>query len=430
MNVVFTNTLYQLLSKLVSTLSTVTITVLITRFLGSQTWGDYSAVLAFIGFYFVLSEFGLNSIATKKFSEKGLITQVDFYSFIFLRFLFTLFLLFIGFFILQILKYPRYIYIAIIFSMLQVFIYSLSSSFNSIYQSRYLYKYLFYSTFIYSLINLSLFLYIIFSKNLNNSIYDRLWILFVPLLVAEFVRLLFGFFVTKKFISKSSKVLNLKLLKKYMLMSLPLGFALLFNTLMTQIDRLMLSKMVDTIYLGYYSLAYKLFEVLLVLPTFFMNSVFPSLVNSYNNHLNNTYNLLFSKSFYFLGFLSIIVSFFGLIFSPIFIPLIWGRTMAPAVYAFIILILGAPLFYLSSPLSWLYVVENRTKFLLYLYLFAFLLNFCLNLVIIPKYNYLGAAYTTLFTELFVLLALELFRRKYLKVKYTKFLLSYLTVWKK
>ena len=425
MNIIFTNTLYQLLAKLVSTITTLFLTVVITRFLGAKTWGDFSAVLAFIGFYYVLSEFGLNSIATKQFTEASKITKKSFLNFFFLRGAFTVFLLLVGIIILKLLKYPPYLEKAILFVMLQVFIYSLSSTFNSIYQSKHLYKYLFFSTFLYSLVNLITFILLVFVFKIYV-----LWVLFVPVLLAEISRFTFNFLVSKKFLSSPSFSLDINLVKKYAFLAFPLGIALVFNTLMTQIDRLMLSKMVDTLFLGYYSLAYKLFEVLLVLPTFFMNSMFPLLVQSFKNKNSLLYNLYFSKSVFLLFVSSFILILFGTVLAPFLIPLIWGKEMLPAVSAFIILIVGSPLFYISSPISWLFVVENKTKVLTYLYLFAFLFNFLTNLYAIPRYNYLGATYTTLLTEALVLIVLEFYRRKYLKASYTKFDLKSLKVWKR
>ncbi|MBP7859987.1 hypothetical protein KA001_03455, partial [Patescibacteria group bacterium] len=55
---IFTNTLYQLLAKFLSTFSTLFLSTLIIRLLGAYTWGEYSTVLAYVTFFYIFCEFG------------------------------------------------------------------------------------------------------------------------------------------------------------------------------------------------------------------------------------------------------------------------------------------------------------------------------------------------------------------------------------
>jgi O-antigen/teichoic acid export membrane protein len=356
----------------------------------------------------MFTEFGLNSIAAREFSSKNKISKSEFYSFFVLRFLVVLIVIFISLVLLSFLNYSQIINRAIVFSQISLLFFSLSSSFNAVFQSKLKYKYQFYATFFYAITNLAFFLYVL--KFYSGNIV----LLFIPIAVAEIVKFFASSYFVIGLLSKESKFLFSSLYaKKILILALPLALALVFNTLMSQVDKIMLSVLVDAVLVGYYALAYKLFDVLIVLPTFFMNAAFPVFVKRYKQ--NNNYSKEYSQSIYFLAVAALVITSISIFCAPIFIPLIWGSTMSPSVGVFIFLILGSFLFYLSSPLSWSYVVENKQNYLVYFYACGFAFNVVLNYMFIPKFGIIGAAFTTVLTEAFILLLLELFRHKVLKV---------------
>jgi O-antigen/teichoic acid export membrane protein len=409
---ILTNTLYQLLAKFVSTAGTLLITVFITRKLGATTWGDYSVVISYITFFYVFTEFGVNSIAAREFSSKKTILKSDFISVFLLRAVITLLISCVSIGLLYFFNYPAYIKQAIIFGQIGLVFFSLASSFNCLFQAKLQYKYLFYSTTVFTIVNVGLFWWVV--KTFNISVI----LLLVPIAIGEIVRFLLNCAFSLNILDKTSKIgFSSTFAKSIFLMSLPLAAVLVINTLMVQIDRLMLSVMVDPLYLGYYSLSYRLFDVLLVFPTFFMNASFPVFAERFKK--NKNYSNEFSQSLIFLTFVSILVTVFSLILGKVFIPLIWGIDMYPSVYSFNILVLGSLLFYLSSLVSWCFVVERKQAILIFVYALGFVLNFALNVPAINTFGFVGAATTTILTEGLVVLLLIIFMRRYLTVRFTK-----------
>ena len=406
---IVSNTLYQLLAKIISTLSTLVISILITRILGAKTWGEYSIVIAYLTFFYIFTEFGLNSVAARDFSVLKNVGINEFYNFFLVRFFHTLLIVIIGVVFLQFLNYPYHIKLAIYFSQIGVFFFSLSSAYNSLFQSKLLYKYLFFTTLGSSLLNLFLFFTLLNYFN-RNIVY-----LFVPMIIADITRFVLALYFSHSILLSEKFVLSLQKMRHFFISALPLGIALLFNTLMTQIDKIMLSVMVDPIYVGYYSLSYKLFDVLLVLPTFFMNAAFTVFVQRYKQR--NSYGRELSLSILCLTIVSVLITLISLLTGWFLIPLIWGADMRFATTSFNILITGTILFYISSPISWAFVVENKQKYLIYFYLSGFIVNFLLNMFFIRVYGYIGAAVTTIITEALILLLLEIYRKKVLKVRY-------------
>lgn len=407
--IIITNTLYQLAAKLVSTFSALLLSVAITRLMGANTWGEYSIVMSYVTFFYVFTEFGLNGIAARNFSKVTKIGSRDFIGFFMARLLMTLAVLLLGVLTLRFFQYPAHLKQAIYFSQIGVLFFSLGSSFNSVFQAKHSYRYLFYITALGSLINLAVLSLIVLSKT-NNVIW-----LILPMVVSDSVKFFLAFWFSKKIIKFLEFKVHWGVVKYYFLTALPLGIALIFNTLMIQIDRLMLSVMVPAVDLGYYSLSYKLFDISLVLPTFFMNAAFPILVLKYKR--NKNYDLDFTYAYYFLFFSSIVITVLGLSAGWYFIPAIWGNAMVPSIISFNILISSLVLFYASSPISWCYVIEDKMRLLVYFYFIGFILNLLSNFIAIKYYGYVGAAFTTLITELVVLILLDTYRKKVLKVAF-------------
>jgi|GEM_PF-3409436 len=410
--IILTNTLYQLLGKFISTASAVVVSVIITRILGAQTWGEYSIVISYITLFYVFTDLGINSIAAREFTFLKKVPKRHFYSVIGFRFILTLTVSLFSICTLYFLNYPSYIKTAIVFGQFNLILFSISSSFNSIFQAKLCYKYLFYSTCVFSTINLALFLALvpIYSGNLI--------ILLIPIIVGELFRLLLSLYFANRLLSKSiDKTSANRFAKNVLLMAAPLAMVLILNTLMVQIDKIMLSVMVAPVFLGFYSLSYKLFDVLLVFPTFFMNAAFPIFSDKYKQDKN--YNSVFTKSLMFLVSVALFSTIFSLIFVPFLLPIIWGSQMSPAVLSFNILITGSIFFYLSSILSWNFVVENKQHILIYVYAIGLVTNFLLNLYYIPKLSFMGAALTTVFTEFFVVMMLVVLSYKFLSVRVVK-----------
>jgi O-antigen/teichoic acid export membrane protein len=70
-----------------------------------------------------------------------------------------------------------------------------------------------------------------------------------------------------------------------------------------------------------------------------------------------------------------------------------------------ILSLSLPLFFLTAPLMWFEISRNQEKRVLYIYLFAVLVNTLLNFAFIPSYGALASAVVTGVTELTIFLFL-------------------------
>ena len=175
---------------------------------------------------------------------------------------------------------------------------------------------------------------------------------------------------------------------------------------MIHADRLILSILSTAYSVGIYNLSYKIFDIVLVLPTFFMNAVYPILVKI-KAESEEKYRIFTVKAFIYLFTAGIVLTILGISFSAYLIPAIWGFQMNDAVIPFNILMTGLVFFFLTAPLSWVALLEGKKFYLMWIYGIAFFCNAFLNWYYIPLYDYYAAAVLTVLTESFVFCVLAL-----------------------
>lgn len=390
------NTLYQLLGKLFTTASTLLITVLITRLLGANSFGEYAIVISFVTPFFIMSDFGLNAVVSRDFVNNEDEIKKRFKTILGLRIAIAFCLMVLGASALSFTNYATSIKIATLVGLILVFSQSVYSSCNIIFQAKLSYQYPAVGQFLSSLVSLAL---VFLAIKLNFGVLGVL----VGFVVGNLLMALTSLYFTKKYLWGNAPLIDSGYWKKTLTTSFPIGSALILNVLMVACDRVILSFMVPAYAVGVYSLAYKIFEVVLVFPTFFMNAMYPVFVKS-NLESKEKFSKSLSFAFSLMTFSYILSTFLIIALSGKIIPLIWGSEMVASVLPLKILMLGSLAFFLSSPFSWALVALNKQKSLPAIYFVGFLLNVVLNILFIPKYSYLASAYITIITEFVVLLA--------------------------
>jgi O-antigen/teichoic acid export membrane protein len=200
--------------------------------------------------------------------------------------------------------------------------------------------------------------------------------------------------------------------------ALPLGLMFIFSQVNFKADTLLMSVLPIPQWLGLnntesialYGLPYKVFEVALVVPTFFMNSVYPVMVKRMTvgkDELMGT----FTKTTLFLMGAGIIVGAVGYLFAPFIIRFLGGGGFERSVTVLRILLAGLVVFYTTQPISWLIVTLGGQRYLPWVYLISAMFNVGANLVFIPKYAFYGSSVITILSELIILVLLVAYARK-------------------
>jgi O-antigen/teichoic acid export membrane protein len=171
---------------------------------------------------------------------------------------------------------------------------------------------------------------------------------------------------------------NTKVAKNFISKSFPLGLMLIFNLIYFRIDSLILSSFKSASDVGIYGLSYLFFDVLLSIPLFVSNSIYPILLSHKEN--KNLF-MSFARSYFFiyLGLSLVIILPFWFV-SPL-LSLIKPE-LSKAVLPFHILLLGLPFFFLTSFFQWILITFNKTKFLMAVYFVSMIINIVLNFILV------------------------------------------------
>jgi len=156
---------------------------------------------------------------------------------------------------------------------------------------------------------------------------------------------------------------------------------------------------------GLYALPYKIFEVALVMPTFFMNSLYPVMVLRMTEGKEKLKETL-KQSLKFLIVAALVFSAVGYVFSPLAINVLGGVEFEAS-----ILVLRILLYSVTQPLAWVIVTMGYQKYLPGIYLASGVFNLVMNFIFIPVYSFYMSAVITHFSELLILILLIVTVRK-------------------
>ncbi len=405
--ILFSNTFYQLAGKLISMSITMLVTLLIARLYGRTGYGYFNLMQSIPALFFIISDFGFNAIAVKRLSGNWEEATKLFWNILVLRLIISGFLILFTVFVINFyFPYPADLKLGIYLSLLLIITHSLYASGNLIFQLRLKYS---YSAIGYVLGSL---LILITTLILISQSVSIIWINFTYVLGGIFTFVVSLHFLKRLGISLTSGFkLDTTLWKDLTLLSAPIGLTFIFSQVHFRADSILLSRLslpslgydnVETV--AIYGLAYKIFEVCLVIPTFFMNAAYPLFLSKLQIGRD-----VFIKFFYKTLLLLIVSGFaitvLGYYFAPFMINVLGGESFNDSVLVLRVLFVGIIVFFISAPFSWFIVNLGKQKVLPFIYLIAAIFNIVGNIYLIPRYSFMASAYLTWVSELIIFVLL-------------------------
>jgi len=192
---------------------------------------------------------------------------------------------------------------------------------------------------------------------------------------------------------KFSKKIAIKLLKS----SWPLALSSFLIAIYMKIDQVMIGNMLDAEQLGVYSVAVRLSEFWLFMPTIIISTFMPYFIKLREMDKQFYYQRLM-QLYSFMFWMGIFVGTVTFIYGKVIITLLYGEAYSGAYSALVFNIWsGAAISQGFARGIWL-IGEDLQKYRLYGNIIAVLLNVLLNIILIPKYGIAGAAIATLLTQ--------------------------------
>lgn len=366
--------------------------IVVARSLGDQDYGKYALMIYMGGLLTVLSDLGLNTLLIREVSRDNRLLAPYGGNIFSLRLLLSLGVLLLSAALLPWLGYSRDMVLLILLGVLSLLCNHLVEFFGAITNS------------------LERFEYELLIKSLNKGLTvlagllalwlgTGIWGLALALLAAHGASCLLNGVIIQRRFAALTLGRDLALWRQLIRSVLPIGLSLVFVTAYVRLDIILLSLIrSDTAEIGWYSVPVKIIEALSLLPYLIMAGLFPifsALSGADPEKLREAYQ----KALVYLVIVALpLVLLIARLADPGLV-LIFGPYFKNSVPALRIIIWVVPLIFMHYALVHLLFALNRERMIILGSGLALLFNLGSNLLLLPRYGYLGASVTTVATEL-------------------------------
>jgi len=388
------NTFALFAAQFVISILALVLSIAIARNLGDATFGKYSFALAFVAIFTVFSDLGYNTLLIREVARKKELASKYLNNVICLRAILSLFIFAMIFIAINLLNYPPDTKFIIYLFGIYILLASLANVFKVTFRSFEKMEYDAGINITTETFRVALGLLVIFLGY-------GLIALAIVFLISGIIDFLLSFIISEKKFVKSKTELDLGFLKSTIKIAIPLSLLSVFGLIYIRIDTVMLSILKGDAVVGWYNAAYNLILGFKAIPHLFMNALFP-LMSYYSVSSKNSLKITFEKSFKYLFILGLPISLGITLLADKVIFLLYGQQYINSVIILQILAWDVLLIFLCKCSSFLWVTTDRQNQMAMLVGSVALVNVILNLFLIPRYGYIGAAIATIAAESFLL----------------------------
>jgi O-antigen/teichoic acid export membrane protein len=365
------------------------IVILLARSLDKIGLGQYSFIVAFAELFFIFATFGLSNYVAREAAQKPKLSQKYFSEGLFFILLFSSIITIITTSSVWFIRHEWYITLLVFMISVSLTITKLIDHIGIFFKIKNKFNYWCYQNSIGKIIYLigSLILF---------KIHPSVFFLCLILILSSLIRLFYSLYLIKKMLIFQFKIISFKRIKHYIKKGSTFLFSNVVNIIHHKFDSIMLSIMISDAVTGIYSAAYRLYTLVLMVGGIIINPIMPTLAKLIKSNEKH-YKIIFNNYLRYLIYLSIPILAGGYLLSNELMSLYGNSFALEGSKCFIILLISI-IFCFPSNLFYntLYLIKKEKLLLKFDILFAFT-NIFLNLVLIPKYTYLGAAFATFIT---------------------------------
>lgn len=181
-------------------------------------------------------------------------------------------------------------------------------------------------------------------------------------------------------------------------LSLPLGIVFIVNNFYFKVDTLILFYFKGAAEVGIYSVAYKVLETTIFIAAFLAYSLKPLLSTSVHNDKEKA-AIAVNRGITFLLFSAFTIAIACVPFSKQIIIFFSNREFLGGAPALVILSFASIFIYVNILFGEVMIAKDMRKYLIWVSIIVLLFNVITNIILIPKYSYIAASYTTLASEM-------------------------------
>lgn len=390
-------TIWQLLGKAVTATATVLILSLVSRSFGESGTGVLTLALTFLSFFVIAADFGVNAHILPRFLQGDF--SLEWKKLLGFRLLLSGLLIAIASAILFFWPGQTLFKQTVFLGLVAILEAGVFTTALVVFQSKLRYDLSALSLGLGTVLTLSI-VYLLTQSGAGVST------LMVAYSAGWVITGVMGLILVRRYIKNLAPVFDLGYIKTLIKKSWPISLTLMLNVIYFRLDAFILTSVKGFTDVGVYNLAYQIFQTLLVVPAFIMNSFYPLMLRDFSES-KRVFTLNLTRAVILMFTLAVVGMGLTLLLAPWAINLITGgKGFAGSGVSLQILSLGFPAYFVSAVLMWTMVILGRYKTMLAIYITGLLVNIVLNFIFIPRFSYIAAAWITGVTE-YLILSLQL-----------------------
>lgn len=423
-NKILGNTIIQVVGRALMAVTSVVILKAISNFLSVEGYGTYTAVYEYLAFFGIAADLGLFTIGVREMG-KGIRPRAFIASNIIgMRLMTAISALTLS--VILAFLIPKYsgtnIPVGVAIGSLAVFLSIMHGTVSSVLQVEHKMQWATFGLVGGKIISMLWMLAVVYYYYVGTPSPEAFYQLIWAGVWGNLFALIFTLYFALKIV-RFRPSFNREYWREIIVTALPYGAALVLNTIYFRIDSIMLLFMKGPHEVGLYGMPMRMLEILSVIPVYFMNSVLPVLTRAIREKSAGVQRMMqLSFDFLFMAAAPISVGLFVLAYPVIFLissPEFLSR-LSDGYYgsdvAMQILVFAMFFSFLNSLFTYTLVAVNKQALLLWINGGAAVLNIGLNFFLIPNWGFRGAAFNTVFTEVFILIISWIVTRKFLSFK--------------
>ncbi len=381
-------TLWQLLGKAVTSISTFVILGILARNYGKEGVGVYTLAATYLAIFYLLADFGFNTHLLKELKSKNLNLKIEYQKLLGTRILWSAMLIAVALALLPFWPFTTADFQkTVLIGSLAILGSAIFTTNNLVFQYRLKYEFSTLSIAVGTLAGLGIFYWLVQIKQpLPNLIFNQL--------ISWGFLVIVSFLLLRKIFQNISPNFSLPYTKSLFKEAWPIAGTLALNVVYFRADAFILAFYKGVAEAGVYNLAYALFQTALVLPAFVINSYYPLMVKSLKDVK------LIALVLALMGLVGTLLTY---LLAPVIVNILSGPDFGGAITSLRILSLGFPVYFLSAFLMMLLIIRKKYLFLLLIYGVGLVFNLLANLNFIPQYSFLAASWVTVLAEVLILI---------------------------
>jgi O-antigen/teichoic acid export membrane protein len=400
------NTGINFIAKIVATLLGIASIAIITRYLGAAGFGHYTAIMAFVQFFGILSDFGLTLVTSQMLAKPGVNEQKILSNIFTFRFLTALVFLGIAPLCVLLFNYPPEVKFGVAIASLSFFFSALCQILVGFYQTKLLMARASLSEVGGRVVLTAL---VGAAAGYNFGLIGMV----AATVAGGLAQLIINYLLSLK-LTRLKFAFDRAIWREIILLSWPLSCTIALNLIYLKADIIILSLLKSPVEVGLYGASYRVIDILVTLPFILSGIALPQITAAFHRHDEAGAQKIIQRSFDSLAIFALpLVIGAQFVATPLMV-LVAGKEFAPAGPILQLLVIACGAIYLGSIFSHAVISVNKQKKLIPIYAFVAVTALAGYLVFIPRYSYFGAAAVTIYSEVMMSLLTFFIAFYYLK----------------